>query len=195
MARLPIQRLSLSGANVPCWKIVGVPLGFRTSYHRTAVFPPDVSTVWLATSDAWSPKLRYASRYISRSPSESSFSVVPGCGMQSCVVRHGDVNGATPAIEVGPTSVELLVLPKSTCIFHRFKAPDAGSTLMRKFGEPAGGAVAPSWSDGSRLAYWLLRSKQTFAGACTPAIIPTRSSAQTSGPVKAPPPEKIFHVT
>src|SRR5262252_1860242 len=115
--------------------------------------------------------------------------------MQSCVVRHGDVNGATPAIEVGPTSVEFCVLTKSTCIFQMFNAPDAGSTLMRKFGEPAGGAAAPSRSEGSRLAYWLLRSKQTFAGACTPAIIPTRSRAQTSVPLKAPPPEKMFHVT
>src|SRR5262245_26307739 len=116
-----------------------------------AVFPAGVSTEWLATRDAWSPKFRYASRYIRRSPRESSFCVVPGCGMQSCVVRQGDVNGATPAIEIGPTNVELFVLAKSTCIFHSCRAFEAGSMLMRKFGEPAGGAVAPSRSDGRRL--------------------------------------------
>src|SRR6266536_1069481 len=57
---LPIQRCSASGANVPCWYTCGVAFGRRISYQRMpacfAVSP--TLTVWLATIDSWSPKLR-----------------------------------------------------------------------------------------------------------------------------------------
>ena len=57
IAMLPIQRWSVSGENVPCWKIVGVALGLRTSYHRTPEWPA-TSTEWFTTRASWSPKLR-----------------------------------------------------------------------------------------------------------------------------------------
>ena len=44
----------------------------RSSYQRTPTLDGAV-TEWLTTIAAWSLKTRYASRYISRSPSESSF--------------------------------------------------------------------------------------------------------------------------
>src|SRR2546429_2529403 len=67
MAIEPIQRYCESGEKVPCWKTVGVAFGLRISYHRTPTLLPAV-TEWLTTSDSWSPKFRYASRNISRSP-------------------------------------------------------------------------------------------------------------------------------
>src|SRR5438876_8025306 len=79
MAIEPIQRYCESGEKVPCWKTVGVAFGLRISYHRTPTLLPAV-TEWLTTSDSWSPKFRYASRNISRSPRESSCCVVPGWG-------------------------------------------------------------------------------------------------------------------
>src|SRR5205823_11327612 len=68
IATLPIQRNAESGAYVPCWYTVGEPFGLRSSYQRTPTAVPAV-TALLTTSDSWSPKLRYASRYISRSAS------------------------------------------------------------------------------------------------------------------------------
>src|SRR6266496_5169888 len=87
MAALPIQRKVLSGENVPCWKTEKVPepVGVRlSSYQRTPVkgfrLVVPTCTEWLTTSDSWFPaKFRYANRYISRSPSESSFCLVLGC--------------------------------------------------------------------------------------------------------------------
>ncbi len=62
---LPIQRNSWSGANVPCWKTEGVPVALagvlRSSYQRmpaTVLVSTTALTVWLTTSDSWSPKLR-----------------------------------------------------------------------------------------------------------------------------------------
>ena len=72
--------------------------------------------------------------------------------MQSCVVRQGAVNGATPAMDVGPVKVELFRFAKSAWNFQRFNAPELGSTFIKKFGEPVGGAVPPSRSAGRRLS-------------------------------------------
>src|SRR5713101_5474522 len=88
MAMLPIQRELLSGEYVPCWKTLGVPFGLRISYQRTPstwlCLPPLTKTEWVTTSDSWEPlKLRYARRYINRSPRESSLSEVPLCGIQA----------------------------------------------------------------------------------------------------------------
>src|SRR5690349_18847711 len=57
------KRLSLSGANVPCWYTFGVVDTPRISYHRMpacSVLPDPTFTAWLNTIDSWSPKLRYA---------------------------------------------------------------------------------------------------------------------------------------
>jgi hypothetical protein len=51
-----------------------------------------------------------------------------------------------------PVKVELLRVAKSAWNFQTFNAPEAGSIFIKKFGEPAGGAVAPSKSEGRRLA-------------------------------------------
>src|SRR5256884_458359 len=103
MAIEPIQRYCESGEKVPCWKTVGVAFGLRISYHRTPTLLPAV-TEWLTTSDSWSPKFRYASRNISRSPRESSCCIVPGWGMH--VPRpQASLKDAT-GIAVGPVKVE-----------------------------------------------------------------------------------------
>src|SRR6476661_8060247 len=123
-----------------------------------------------------------------RSPIASSRVVVPGCGIQSCVVRQGEVNGATPALDVGPVKVEFCGLVKLTWNFQRNSALEPGSTLMTKLGEPAGGCVAPSKSEGSQLAYvefTEVKLKCTSAGADAPASIALRSNAATSGPMNA----------
>src|SRR5215469_16497716 len=95
IAMLPIHREFALGANVPCWNTVGVPLGLRTSYQRTPVtdFPPTVTvTEWLTTSASCpSLNLRQASRYISRSASESSLLRVLRWGMQVPPPEHAAV--------------------------------------------------------------------------------------------------------
>src|SRR6185295_16871336 len=57
MAALPIHRKFESPfVNVPCWKRLGVPLGLRTSYQRTPVWPFglfDALTEWLTTRASW----------------------------------------------------------------------------------------------------------------------------------------------
>src|SRR5258708_4005298 len=87
MAALAIQRQLLSGAYVPCWKTLRLrDASGRISYQRTPECRPEpepTSIVWFTTMASCSPKLRYASRYMSRSASDSSFCVVPPCGMQS----------------------------------------------------------------------------------------------------------------
>src|SRR5947208_2704773 len=75
------------------------------------------STLWSTTSDSWSPKLRYASRYIRRSASESSFWVVPDCGMQVPPPLQAVVKDAT-GIVVGPDRVEFAGVVQSTWNFH-----------------------------------------------------------------------------
>src|SRR5215472_6000093 len=87
IAMLGIQRNVASGAYVPCWNTVGDPPLSRSSYQRTPTDEPLV-TLCAATSDSWSPKFRYARRYISRSPSESSCVDVPDCGTQVPLLPH-----------------------------------------------------------------------------------------------------------
>jgi len=113
MAMLGIHRELAFGANVPDWKTVGVPLGLWISYHRTAVLLPDVIECEV-TSDSWLPKLRYASRNMSRSPSVSSCWLVPGCGIHvPPVPPHASVYDGT-VMAIGPVSVVLFEFAKST---------------------------------------------------------------------------------
>ena len=98
---------------MPCWKTAGDVFGARTSYQRR---PTDVpaTTLWVTTSASWSPKLRYARRYIRRSASESSFWVVPDCGMHVPLVPHALVKAATPPTGIDPVSVEDAGVTQST---------------------------------------------------------------------------------
>src|SRR5260370_30489204 len=101
MAALPTQRSAESGAKVPCWYTENAPpVGCRSSYQRTPTLDP-AATEWLTTIAAWSLKTRYASRYISRSPSESSFWLL-GCGMQ-VLPLHAMLNGAIAISDVVAT--------------------------------------------------------------------------------------------
>src|SRR4030095_16492702 len=70
--------------------------GFRISYQRTPAWSvPSTSTVWVTTSDSWSPKFRYCNRYSRRSDIASTFVVVPGCGRQFRALPHmSESNGA-----------------------------------------------------------------------------------------------------
>src|SRR5437899_12724568 len=88
-----------------------VPLG-RSSYQRMPTALPAV-TLRLITSASWSPKLRYARRYMRRSPSVSSFWLVPACGTQVPPAPHGRVNGAV-ASGVGPARPVLAELVQHT---------------------------------------------------------------------------------
>src|SRR5205809_7623576 len=117
MAIEPIHRLVESGEYVACWNTEKLPVGaFLSSYHRTPatwfLTLPPAFTEWLTTRVSWSPKLRYASRYIRRSASESSFWRVPGSGMQVPPLppRVYDATGML----VGPLSEEFALLIPST---------------------------------------------------------------------------------
>src|SRR5437588_8682190 len=105
------------------------------------------TTAWSTTSDSWSPKLRYAARYRSRSASESSWFVVPACGMHVPPPLQAGENEAT-GIEVGPVSVEFVGVVQSTWNFQscRTFVPE----LRTSFGAPAGGGVDPSTSAARR---------------------------------------------
>src|SRR5437868_13463856 len=92
---------------------------------------------------------------MSRSASESSCCVVPACGMHAPPLHAGE-NDAT-GIEVGPESVVFAGFAQSTWNFQSWRLLVA--KLRTKFGEPLGGAVDPSRSDGSRLPYELLSAK------------------------------------
>src|SRR2546425_10308126 len=83
----------------------------RNSYQRMPTELPAV-TLRLITSASWSPKLRYARRYMRRSPSVSSFWLVPDCGTQVPPAPHGSVNGAVARV-VGPVSVGVAELVQS----------------------------------------------------------------------------------
>src|SRR5258708_28692976 len=111
MATEPSQRFWQSGDKVPCRQRVGVTFGLRILYHRTPPLHPAI-TEWLTTSDSWSPKFRYASRNIRRSPRESSCCVVPGWGMH-VPPPQASLKGAT-GIAVGPVKVEFAGVVKST---------------------------------------------------------------------------------
>src|SRR5689334_15951904 len=119
---------------------------------------------------------------MSRSASESSWLVVPGCGMQ-VPPPQALLNAATPATAVGPVRVPVPV-PQLTANLQKLTAVDV--ILIRKFGEPAGGKVVPSRSAGSRLWFALL----VIAHACLaapPTNICARSKAQTWLPTKLAP--------
>ena len=60
---------------------------------------------------------------------------------------HAAVNAAT-GMFVGPVRVEFAGVLKSTWNFHRFN--EFVSKFRKKFGDPAGGSVDPSRSDGNR---------------------------------------------
>ena len=87
-------------------------------------------------------------------------------------------------------SVVLFEFPKSTWNLYRFSVFEVPSS-MKKLGEPAGGGVEPSRSDGSRLAS-LVPSWKHCPVAAAPASIAVRSSAQAAGPAKDPPNGKMF---
>src|SRR5258706_15766294 len=185
MAMLPIQRWIPSLVfSVPCWKTVGVPLGVRISYQRTLVIwfllLVPTATEWLTNSDSTPPRFRYARRYIRRSASESSLFDVLGCGIQVPPPEQAALNAAT-AILVGPVKVVFAELAKSTWTFHRLS--ELAPKFMKKFGEPAGGAVVPSRSEGSKHPKLLLSWKHCCVAA-QPANIAVRSRAQTLLPAK-----------
>src|SRR5258708_14266744 len=178
MAMLPIQRKLESGANVDCWATMGVPLGFWSSYQRTPPLLPAV-TEWFTTSDSWVPKLRYARRYIRRSASESNCWLVPGWGTQ--VPPPHSAPKAVTGITVGPVNVELAGVVKSTWNLNRFRLLLPKN--IRKLGEPAGGAVVPSRSEGSSPPTELPSWKHTCVAAA-PLSMAVRLYAQASEPTK-----------
>src|SRR5437879_2031666 len=87
-----------------------VPLG-RSSYQRMPTELPAVM-LRLITSASWSPKLRYARRYMRRSPSVSSCWLVLDCGTQVPPPLQGGVEAAVASV-VGPVSVVLAELVQS----------------------------------------------------------------------------------
>src|SRR3984893_1279257 len=102
----------------------------RSSYHRMPIELPAVM-LRLTTSASWSPKLRYARRYMMRSPSVSSCTVVPDWGTQAPpVLLHGMVKAAVVSVD-GPVSVVLPGAVQSTwnCQYASWLA-DAPSAAM-----------------------------------------------------------------
>src|SRR5258708_17014242 len=97
--------------------------------------------------------------------------------------EHAAGNAATGML-VGPVKVELAGVAKSTWNFHKL------SEFVPKFrymsGAPAGGALDPSRSDGSRLPKLELSWKQTWVAAA-PARIAALSSAHARAPTKVLP--------
>jgi hypothetical protein len=71
---------------------------------------------------------------------------VPACGTH-VPPPQASLKAATLK-EVGPIKVEFAGVVKLTWNFHRFRR--FVPKLSKKFGEPAGGTVAPSRSDGSK---------------------------------------------
>src|SRR5438093_12829893 len=110
----------------------GVPFGSRSSYQRTPTEEPAV-TLCVTTSDSWSPKLRYAKRYISRSASELSLCDVPGCGMQASPPLQAGVKAAV-GIDVGPLSVEFAGVAQST--WNAQSSSAFVAKLITSFGAP-----------------------------------------------------------
>ncbi|KAA0256156.1 MAG: hypothetical protein EDX89_01810 [Acidobacteria bacterium] len=59
IAMEPMKRFVLSGAKVPDWKSVGVPVSSRISYQRTAALTGEVpAIVWFRTTDSVAPRFR-----------------------------------------------------------------------------------------------------------------------------------------
>src|SRR5262245_62500940 len=90
-------------------------------------------TLWFTTSDSWSPKLRYASRYISRSASESSRWLVPACGMHVPPPLHAGENDAT-GTSAGPVKVVFVGVAQSTWNVQSWST--LVPKLSTKLGEP-----------------------------------------------------------
>src|SRR5712691_573353 len=115
---------------------------------------------------------------MSRSASESSFWVVPDCGMQVPPPLQAGENEATEIV-VGPVRLEFAGVVQSTWNFHSFRL--FVPKLRRKFGDPLGGGVGPSTSEGRRLPNDELRVKHCCVAAW-PWSIFARSYAQACGP-------------
>src|SRR5437588_12159720 len=113
-ATLPIHRELESGAYVPCWKTFRLlPVPVRSSYQRIPTPEPAVM-LRLTTRASWSPKLRYARRYMRRSPSVSSCWLVPDCGTHvPPVPPQGALNAAVANVP-GTVRVVLEDVVKST---------------------------------------------------------------------------------
>src|SRR3954464_12216501 len=175
IAMLGIQRNRPSaGAKVPDWNTENVPVrGLRSSYQRMpdGVFRP-VETLWDRSSASWPPMLRYARRYIARSDSESSCCEVPLCGMHAPPFRHA-VEKLAIGSEVGPVKVALGGEKELTLNLKRLSEVVVWR-VTKKLGEPAGGGVLPSRSDGRRLATVFGCWKQIWV-AGPPASIAARS--------------------
>src|SRR5690242_613687 len=107
---------------------------------------------------------------MSRSPNESSWFVVPGCGTHT-PPPQARLNAATPGTAIGPVNVPVPA-PQLTANLQKLTAVDV--MLIRRFGEPAGGNVVPSRSAGSRLAWLVL----VMAHACL-ATPPTSICARS----------------
>src|SRR5438445_12764664 len=119
---------------------------------------------------------------MSRSASESSCCVVPLCGMQ--VPPPQAALKAPTGMLMGPVRLALAGLAKSTWNFHSLS--EFEPKLRRKFGEPAGGAVGPSRSEGSTPPKLVLSWKHCCVAAA-PASMAVRSKAQSLAPAKDEP--------
>src|SRR3954469_11769281 len=99
--------------------------------------------------------------------------------MHAPPLRHASVKPAI-GITVGPVNVLRVGVAKSTWNLNRLSELVVAMP-MKKFGDPAGGAVAPSRSEGRRLATLEGCWKQTWvAGA--PASMAVRLYAHASAP-------------
>src|SRR5260370_9330250 len=96
---------------------------------------------------------------------------------------HAAVKAAT-GIFVGPVKVEFPGIAKSTWNFQRLS--EFVPKFRKKFGEPGGGAIDPSRSDGNSPPKDELNWKQTCVAA-DPLRIAPPSNAQTFDPAKVVP--------
>src|SRR5215510_9077845 len=92
------------------------------------------------------------------------------------------LNAATPETAIGPVSVPVPVV-QFTAI--RQNCTVELVTLINRFGEPAGGKVEPSRSDGTRLAPAVVLAQA--CRAVRPSSIWLRSNAHTVLPVNVRP--------
>src|SRR5262245_34109660 len=107
---------------------------------------PFDETVWLPTSDSWSPKFRYASRNIPRSPMPSRKSPF-GSGIQARVDGQSSVYAA--GVRFPPSvNVELAGLAKFGWK-RQTRQIEFSPDIRSGSGAPAGGGVEPSRSAGS----------------------------------------------
>ena len=106
--------------------------------------------------------------------------LVPGCGIQAPPPEQAALNEAT-GILVGPVKVVFAELAKSTWNFHRLR--EFAPKFMKKLGEPAGGNVLPSKSEGSKPPK-LVPSWKHCCVAAAPFNIAVRSNAHTLLPAK-----------